>query len=235
MASGGLTCVKYLTFFCNLLFALSGVLILLIGAMVQFNYAHYSNFVSDHIWTAPIILMVVGALVAFICFMGCCGALKENSCMILSFAILALIVFFLEIGLGIAGYIKHTGLRQIMETQFNATMEQYNERKDYRDAWSLLQTELGCCGIQGPNDWEKVFSNETMPASCCPMINLNEATSCTVTHANKNGCLKELLDILDSKTLALAVVVLGVAGIQFLTILFACCLYRSFRRSYQTV
>lgn len=122
---------------------LSGILILLIGAMVQFNYAQYSNFVSDHIWTAPIILMVVGSLVAFICFLGCCGALKENSCMILSFAILALIVFLLEIGLGIAGYIKHTGLKQVMEIQFNTTMEQYNERKDYRDAWTLLQTEVG--------------------------------------------------------------------------------------------
>ncbi|XP_075151510.1 tetraspanin 39D [Haematobia irritans] len=235
MASGGLTCVKYLTFLCNLLFALSGVLILLIGAMVQFNYAHYSNFVSDHIWTAPIILMVVGSLVAFICFMGCCGALKENSCMILSFAILALIIFFLEIGLGIAGYVKHTGLRQIMETQFNATMDQYSERKDYRDAWSLLQSELGCCGMQGPTDWEEVFQNKTLPSSCCQMINLNEADACTEAHANRSGCLKKLLDILDSKTLLFAGVVLGVAGIQLLTILFACCLYRSFRRSYQTV
>lgn len=113
--------------------------------MVQFNYAHYSNFVSDHIWTAPIILMIVGAVVAFICFLGCCGALKENSCMILSFAILALLIFFFEIGLGIAGYIKHTGLQQIMEVQFNNTMVHYNERKDYQDGWTLVQTEVGIC------------------------------------------------------------------------------------------
>lgn len=123
-------------------FQLSGILILLVGAMVQFNYAHYSNFVSDHIWTAPIILMVVGAVVAFICFLGCCGALKENSCMILSFAILALFIFFFEIGLGLAGYIKHAGLSDIMEVQFNHTMTHYNEREDYRDGWTLLQTEV---------------------------------------------------------------------------------------------
>lgn len=110
--------------------------------MVQMNYAHYSNFVSDHIWTAPIILMIVGAAVAFICFLGCCGAIKESSCMILSFAILALVVFLFEIGLGIAGYVKHAGLQQIMEAQFNTTMKNYAERKDYRDAWSLLQTEV---------------------------------------------------------------------------------------------
>ncbi|XP_034475349.1 CD63 antigen [Drosophila innubila] len=235
MASGGLTCVKYLTFFCNLLFALSGLLILMVGAMVQLNYAHYSNFVSDHIWTAPIILMVVGAAVAFICFLGCCGALKENSCMILSFAILAVVIFLLEIGLGIAGYVKHSGLQQLMENQFNTTMKHYNDREDYRDAWTLLQTELDCCGTYGPNDWDGIFPNKTLSPACCKLINLSEAQECTTLHAINQGCLHKLLGILDSKTLVLAGVVLAVAGIQLLTILFACCLYRSFRRSYDHV
>lgn len=235
MASGGLTCVKYITFFCNLLFALSGLLILMVGAMVQLNYAHYSNFVSDHIWTAPIILMVVGAAVAFICFLGCCGALKENSCMILSFAILAVIIFLLEIGLGIAGYVKHSGLQQLMETQFNSTMKHYKDREDYRDAWTLLQNELDCCGTYGPNDWDGIFPNKTLSPSCCKLINLSEAQECTTLHAMNQGCLAKLLGILDSKTLVLAGVVLAVAGIQLLTILFACCLYRSFRRSYDHV
>eukprot|EP00099_Drosophila_melanogaster_P014824 NP_523612.3 tetraspanin 39D [Drosophila melanogaster] len=235
MASGGLTCVKYLTFFCNLLFALTGLLIFLVGGMVQLNYAHYSNFVSDHVWTAPIILMIVGAAVAVICFLGCCGALKESSCMILSFALLAVVIFLFEIGLGLAGYVKHTGLHQIMESQFNSTMQHYKERADYRDAWTLLQTELDCCGINGPNDWETVYRNSTLPAACCSVINLSEAKECTNTHATQHGCLQKLLEILDSKTLILASVVLGVAGIQMLTILFACCLYRSFRRSYDHV
>lgn len=62
--------------------------------------------------------------------------------MILSFAILAVIIFLFEIGLGVAGYVRHTGLANIMEGQFNLTMEHYNERKDYRDAWSLVQTEV---------------------------------------------------------------------------------------------
>lgn len=203
--------------------------------MVQLNYAHYSNFVSDHIWTAPIILMVVGAAVAFICFLGCCGALKENSCMILSFAILAVIIFLLEIGLGIAGYVKHSGLQQLMETQFNSTMKHYKDREDYRDAWTLLQNELDCCGTYGPNDWDGIFPNKTLSPSCCKLINLSEAQECTTLHAMNQGCLAKLLGILDSKTLVLAGVVLAVAGIQLLTILFACCLYRSFRRSYDHV
>lgn len=182
--------------------------------MVQLNYAHYSNFVSDHIWTAPIILMIVGAAVAIICFLGCCGALKESSCMILSFAILAVVIFLFEIGLGVAGYVKHTGLKQLMEGQFNSTMSNYKQRDDYRDAWTLLQTELDCCGTYGPEDWESIFPNKTLPAACCSVINLSVAKECTVDYATPQGCLQKLLTILDSKTLILASVVLAVAGIQ---------------------
>ncbi|KAI9578768.1 CD63 antigen [Glossina fuscipes] len=234
MASG-LGCIKCITFFCNLLFALTGLLILFVGAMVQLNYSHYSNFVSEQIWTAPIILIIIGSIVAFICFLGCCGALKENGCMILSFAILAFAIFICEIGLGIAGYMKHAGLRRIMEAQFNVTMRDYNERDDYRDAWSLLQSELECCGTYGPSDWEAVYHNTTLHASCCPIIVLNEADKCTTAHASPDGCLNKLIHILDSNALVLAGVVLGVATIQLLTILFACCLCRSFCGSYQTV
>jgi len=134
--------------------------------------------------------------------------------MILSFAILAVVIFLLEIGLGIAGYVKHSGLQQLMENQFNTTMKHYNDREDYRDAWTLLQTELDCCGTYGPNDWDGIFSNKTLSPACCKLINLSEAQECTTLHAINQGCLPKLLGILDSKTLVLAGVVLAVAGIQ---------------------
>ncbi|XP_055916989.1 CD63 antigen [Eupeodes corollae] len=235
MANGGLTCVKFITFFCNLLFALTGLLIFLVGFTVQLKYNHYSNFVGNNIWTVPIILMIVGLVVAVICFLGCCGAVKENSCMILSFAILAVLIFIAEVGLGIAGYVKHSGLQNVMEGQFNLTMEQYSERKDYRDTWSLVQTELKCCGTYESADWERILHNTTLPKSCCSVIITEEATDCTTKHAHTEGCFNKLLSIIDSNTLTLAGVVLGVAGIQILTIMFACCLFRSFGRNYETV
>lgn len=73
---------------------------------------------------------------------------------------------------------------------------------------------MDCCGTYGPKDWEPIFPNKTMPASCCPVIMLNEAEVCTLDQATSEGCLNKLLQLLDSKTLVLAGVVLGVAGIQ---------------------
>lgn len=75
-------------------------------------------------------------------FLGCCGAIKENSCMILTFSILIVIIFLMEIGIGIAGYIKHGELEGILSKEFNKTLEHYSERPEYQDAWKLIQTEV---------------------------------------------------------------------------------------------
>lgn len=39
------------------------------------------------IWSAPTLLMVVGGIVFVIAFLGCCGAVRESSCMVLSVSI----------------------------------------------------------------------------------------------------------------------------------------------------
>lgn len=39
---------------------------------------------GDELWSAPAILMAIGAIVFIIAFLGCCGAIKESSCMVLT-------------------------------------------------------------------------------------------------------------------------------------------------------
>lgn len=87
---------------------LTGLSILTVGAFIESTYHHYGDFVGEcvrntqlmvdylthitykrthigsYVWSAPIMLIVVGALVFIIAFVGCCGAVKESSCMVLS-------------------------------------------------------------------------------------------------------------------------------------------------------
>lgn len=63
---------------------LTGLAILTVGAYIQINFNHYSQFVGESVWTAPIILIVVGAVVFVIAFLGCFGAVTESSRMVLT-------------------------------------------------------------------------------------------------------------------------------------------------------
>lgn len=74
-----------------------------------------------------------------IAFLGCCGAVRESSCMVLTFSICLILIFLFEIGIGIAGYSKHDHLPDILEEGFNHTLKEY---KSNEEAWKIIQTEV---------------------------------------------------------------------------------------------
>nr|CAD7401696.1 unnamed protein product [Timema cristinae] len=91
MVSGGMSCVKYLLFVFNLVFVtvnisrqISGLALLVIGAIIQDVYSDYTDFLHGKFFAGPILLIVVGIIVFVVAFFGCCGAVKENHCMIIT-------------------------------------------------------------------------------------------------------------------------------------------------------
>jgi CD63 antigen len=213
---------------------MTGLFTIVVGAVIQNSYQHYENFVGETFWTAPIVLMIVGSMIFIISFLGCCGALRESSWMILTFSVFLMLIFLTEIGIGIAGYIKHGELPAILERQFNKTLEDYANSVDAQRAWSLVQGELVCCGINSPNDWRPIFKNKTVPAMCCHLLP-KDVKTCTTDYAAQIGCLPKLYEFLDNKSLLLGGVGIGIAIVQLIGVVFACCLSRAFRENYETV
>lgn len=68
--------------------------------------------------------------------------MRESSCLILTFSIFLLLIFVTEIGIGIAGYVKHQELQSVLESQFNKTLDDYETSIEAQQAWSLVQGEL---------------------------------------------------------------------------------------------
>lgn len=149
----------------------------------------------------------------------------------MQFSIFLVVIFLAEIGIGIAGYVKHGQLRSLMADGFNRTLNDYEHNQQ---AWKLLQTELECCGANGPSDWQQVFHNASLPAACCKEIPVSQV-ECDMSHAFTAGCMPKLLDLFESKSLILAGMGVGVALVQLIGVCYACCLYRAFRRNYETV
>ena len=150
------------------------------------------------------------------------------------FSVFLVIVFLVEIGIGIAGYLKHDELPGILEAGFNNTMNDYTSSIEAQHAWALVQGELKCCGIRGASDWKPIFINNTVPASCCSQLPVH-INQCSSEFASTIGCMPKLFNLLDSKSLLLGGVGIGIALIQLVGVFFACCLSRAFRENYETV
>lgn len=65
------------------LFQLSGIALIALGAYIRVEDNDYNDVFGKGGPFAPAnILLAVGVLIFIISFMGCCGAIKENKCML---------------------------------------------------------------------------------------------------------------------------------------------------------
>merc|ERR1712168_895411 len=120
-------CIKYTLFLFNLLFTLSGLFLIVTGGVVQGAYSQYLDFLGDQFFSTPVFLVIVGCIIFFVAFFGCCGAIKENHCMTFAFAILLGIIFLMEVGAGIAAYRLKSEVKHLLEKNMEAGMQNYHQ------------------------------------------------------------------------------------------------------------
>ena len=92
---------------------MSGLILIIIGAIVRDKYGDKFADLSAQFANAPVLIIVVGVIVFVIGFLGCCGAVKENYCMVTTFAVLLALIFILEIVAGALGISYKNKVRYI--------------------------------------------------------------------------------------------------------------------------
>ncbi|KAL1140480.1 hypothetical protein AAG570_000412 [Ranatra chinensis] len=212
MDSIGMSCIKYLLFLFNLLFAISGIVVLAIGIMIQQMYHSYSVFIDDKFFSAPGIFIVVGVFIFVIAFFGCCGAINESNYMLITFAVLLCLIFISEIAGGIASYIMKDDIYRMLETRMNSSLKSYKMDVYNTKTWDALQFDLSCCGVKSYNDWSSVISNGSLPHSCCIYLALHEP--CIPDRASKEGCLLSLQTIFEHNTSWIVYFGIAIAVVQ---------------------
>ncbi|KAH1176280.1 CD63 antigen [Mauremys mutica] len=237
---GGMKCVKFLVFFFNFLFWLCGIALIVIGILVQIELNKTLIMHSVSASGAPIVIIVVGVVIFFVSFFGCCGAAKENYCMVTTFAILLTCIFLVEIAAAIAGYIFKDKVRTALQDRLEVAVRKYGNDSLIRDTMDELQRKYSCCGAHNYTDWfgvEPFKSNHSVPKSCC-WANATMATcniNPTATTINVRGCAGSIEAWLKKHIVIVAAVALGIAFFELLGIVFACCLMKGIRSGYEVM
>ncbi|XP_037854716.1 tetraspanin-4 isoform X2 [Chlorocebus sabaeus] len=160
MARACLQAVKYLMFAFNLLFWLGGCGVLGVGiwlAATQGSFATLSS--SFPSLSAANLLIITGAFVMAIGFVGCLGAIKENKCLLLAFFLLLLLVFLLEATIAILFFAYTDKFRCCGVSNYTDWFEVYNATR-VPDSCCLEFSES--CGLHAPGTWWKAPCYETV-------------------------------------------------------------------------
>jgi len=231
-----MSCIKYLLFVFNLLFAISGLTILGLGATILVSQNNL-KIITENYWSGAAVLIAVGFIVFLISFLGCCGAIRHNNVMVMSFAVLLIIIFVLELSAAITAYVMRADLHDILEKSLNKTILDYNNNAQYKDGWNIMQHDIECCGINGPEDWKVVkdMPANTLPDSCCPEKDVSETCTISTPQHYTQGCLSKIEGNFQTKSVYAGGIALAVCSIQIIGVILACCLGRAIRKDYETV
>ncbi|XP_011629543.1 CD63 antigen-like [Pogonomyrmex barbatus] len=224
--------VKYLLFIFNFIFVLCGLAILVIGVLIQIGNNHYSKHLDEitkNLMFPSITLIVIGSIIFIIAFLGCCGAIRESHCMMVTFASLLLTILIIQIAVAIYVFVtlKNSGnidFRNIYSINlFNHYKDANTEAKELVDG---IQDTLECCGVTGPSDFNTIH-HMSIPGSCC---GLKEET-CPESDAYQQGCAEALEDFFKSACKILGGIALGIAAAELIGIIFALCLANSIKNA----
>ncbi|XP_034251364.1 tetraspanin-5 isoform X1 [Thrips palmi] len=175
-------CLKYVIFGTNVLFWIFGLCILTIGIWAWSEKDTFNNLgrLTNIALDPAFVLILVGTLTFIIGFTGCVGALRENTCLLLGYAIILALLLLAEMTVGILGFVFKDWIKAQATGGFQAFIVHYREDPDQQNLIDWIQEDwLQCCGIEGPKDWDRnnyfncssreVGSREAcgVPFSCC--------------------------------------------------------------------
>lgn len=181
-------CVKYLLLVLNLLFFLVGCAIVGIGVYFLVDKSFIATtFGSVIASVATWLLLIAGAIVLFISFFGCMGAMLEKRIMITIYMSILCLIFAMCLTGFILGVVFRTQIGEHVRNEMRVILQDdygIDLEKDYNRgitvAWDKMQEELYCCSVEDQSwqiylnsRWYKIqpgvpeLDKPFVPLSCC--------------------------------------------------------------------
>lgn len=218
-------CAKAFLFFFNFIYLGVSAAVIFVAAWVIKRYGDITKITSDTYTLVPCgILVGIGLLIFITALFGCCGTCRDNKCCLSTFFVLLLIVFSLEIAAGVMGFVYKDKAKEFINDGFLDAIKKYDDKQTSLDkAVDDFQKNLKCCGSKSPSDWwtSPYYKSHFLqyPKSCCA----EGKTFCFTTYY-KEGCLDKLADDVKDNLSYVLGTAIGLAVLQLLGMIGACCL-----------
>ncbi|XP_018949176.1 CD81 antigen-like [Cyprinus carpio] len=184
-------CIKYLLFFFNFIFWLAGCVILGVSLWLRHDNKTSSLLELKYEGTEPpstfyisvYILIAVGAVMMFVGFLGCYGAIQESQCLLGTFFACLVILFACEVAAGIWGFMHKDEISKEMITFYDSvhdsgfTVTNSEQKQAAITVLKVFHETLHCCGKGGILSVAQMWIQDscpkdmTIPESCHTKIN----------------------------------------------------------------
>ncbi|NWQ60281.1 TSN1 protein, partial [Neopipo cinnamomea] len=222
---GFFTFIKVMMILFNLAIFLSGGTLLGVGIWVKVDGQSFVDIFGVlsssvlQVVNVSYVLIVIGAILLVIGFLGCCGAQKESKCLLMMFFSVVLIIFIAEVAVAVVALVYTSLAESLLSAVVTPVLkEKYGEDETFTTIWNTTMTKVHCCGLNNYTDFnDSVWyeKHESYPPQCCGLINSTEI--CNVTLAaqrNVTGCFGQILEEIRTNAGVAGGVAAGIAALE---------------------
>ncbi|XP_055851813.1 CD63 antigen [Episyrphus balteatus] len=234
--NSSMKCAKYMLLIISFMFAITAILLILVGETIQTIFGDFRQFLDDYYLSPPTLLIATGFLMFAVAILGSYGAIKESVLIINLYGVSLFVVFILEVAAAIAAFVLQSDVHVMLVRTMNESMHQYESNLYLQNGVDFMQSGLQCCGIYGPMDWKPVLEDNInnnltndiyVPPSCCyEPVSINDCSE-----KYESGCLGRMHFIISQSAMLIATGASTVAFVQLLGSICAFMLAKTLRRN----
>ncbi|XP_028296846.1 tetraspanin-18-like isoform X2 [Gouania willdenowi] len=231
MESDCLSCMKYLMFIFNFLIFLGGSFLLGVCLWVLLDPMGFREIVEVNppLFTVVYVVLALGGMLFLLGFLGCCGAIRENKCLLLFFFLLILFIFLAELAAAILAFLYRDHLtRDYFTRELKRHYKVNNNNTDvFSSTWNAIMT----------TDFEKsrfrfLRPSDVVPEACCLKDSyhrdgvLEQCLSGNEAFIHDKGCYSAMVDYFETYIYTAGALAIIVLTIELFAMVFAMCLFR---------
>uniref|UniRef100_H3C0H6 Tetraspanin n=1 Tax=Tetraodon nigroviridis TaxID=99883 RepID=H3C0H6_TETNG len=240
--------LKVMMFIFNGIIFLAGCAVLGVGVWVAVDKTSFLG-ILDNVDGIPqelsqliyvsYLLIALGCVLVVIGFLGCCGAIRESRCMLLTFFIIVLIIFLAEVAGAVVLFVFQDVvadlLMKVEGSVVGSIKKDYGSSTGVTSLWNSTMEQLDCCGFMNYTDFtgSPYYTSQggIYPQYCCNVT--ISAFPCNGTDAQLSrvdGCYTKLVTILEENAVIVAGVAIGIAALEIAAMVVSMVLYNQIGR-----
>ncbi|KAM9352854.1 tetraspanin-8-like [Symphorus nematophorus] len=186
--------IKYLLFTFNFLFFLGGIIILGLSIHARNNKADYH--ITDELLPGVNLMIFIGAVTLIFGFLGFCGAIRENRCLLTLFflGLLGMILVLLAVG-ALGAVSRTTAAQEAVKEHLKQLVPLSEQPKEVQESFQKVEMSGFCCGFfVGHLDWG---NSTVVPNSCNCTDTSRNCTDLDGRQIYSTPCMTYLMTWLD--------------------------------------
>ncbi|KAL3268764.1 hypothetical protein HHI36_007864 [Cryptolaemus montrouzieri] len=210
-----------------------GFLLISIGTVIKTLYIDFDDFLNSNYYSPSDLIIFAGFVIFFVAFFGCWGAMKQSTQLINMYALCLVVILTLEVLAALSAISMRGNLSKTITSNMNDVFKNMGNDSDEFD---FVQSQLCCCGVQGPEDWMIKTNSNILPSSCCVGYDYFRKTSILCGNGNftttyyVESCADQVVELVSETAYLLTSGAICVAFVQVIGIIFARLLSNTIRK-----